>query len=110
MVGEQSHISEAFSLEAKKAGDIEGREEQMDGAWVGGLAVQAVPRRKCFTRQDWHEAQEELEVMVWAMEGHFTGQPGAWGSTTPGHLHWLSSVGIPAPLGARDGPGARAGK
>lgn len=34
----------------------------------GGLAVQAVPRIKCFTRQGWHEAEEELEVMVCAME------------------------------------------
>ena len=68
----ESHFR-GLLLRAKKAGDIEGREEQTDGAWVGGLAVQAVPRRKCFTRQGWHEAQEELEGMVWAMEGHFTG-------------------------------------
>lgn len=39
--------------------------------------------------------------------GHFTGTQGG---TIPGHLHWLSSVCIPASPGARDGSGARAGK
>lgn len=86
MAGEQSHISEVF-LRVREGWGYR-RERGADGWHMGlGLAVQAVPRMKCFTRQGWHEAEEELEVMVCAMEEVGWGTLLApRGAIIPGHL------------------------
>ena len=103
MAGEQSHISEAFSLGSGRLGIPKGERSRPTGHGSGGLAVQAVPRRKFY--------EAGLEWGRGGAGGDGAGSGGGReGGTSPGNPHGLSSAGIPAPPGARDGSAQRARK